>query len=89
MIKKNHGHAVIIASMTSFVSLGGSIDYCCSKASARAFHEGLSQELSLWYDAPKVRTSIFHPSWGQRFRPQGRTYFNWQYFATNTRAVKC
>lgn len=63
MIRKNHGHVVTIASLTSFVSLGGSIDYCCSKASALAFHEGLGQELSLWYDAPKVRTSIFHPSW--------------------------
>lgn len=63
MIRKNHGHVVTIASMTSFVSLGGSIDYCCSKASALAFHEGLSQELNLWYNARKVRTSIFHPSW--------------------------
>ncbi|EEA26094.1 hypothetical protein TMatcc_005655 [Talaromyces marneffei ATCC 18224] len=63
MIKKNHGHVVTIASVASFLGLGGSIDYCCSKASALAFHEGLSQELSLWYNAPKVRTSIIHPSW--------------------------
>ena len=63
MIQNNHGHIVTIASVTSFVGLGGWVDYCCSKASALAFHEGLSQELSLWYDAPKVRTSIFHPAW--------------------------
>ncbi|GAM35749.1 short-chain dehydrogenase [Talaromyces pinophilus] len=58
-----HGRVVAIASMTSLMSLGRSIDYCCSKASALAFHEGLRQELSIWYDAPKVRTSIFLPSW--------------------------
>lgn len=63
MIRNNHGHIVTIASVASFVGLGGSVDYCCSKASALAFHEGLGQELSLWYDAPKVRTSIFHPAW--------------------------
>lgn len=63
MIRNNHGYIVTIASVVSFVGLGGWIDYCCSKASALAFHEGLSQELSLWYDAPKVRTSIFHPAW--------------------------
>jgi short-subunit dehydrogenase len=63
MIRNNHGHVVTIASMASFVGLGGSMDYCCSKASALAFYEGLSQELSLWYNAPKVRNSIFHPSW--------------------------
>lgn len=63
MIKKNHGHVVTIASMASFMGLGGMIDYSCSKVSALAFHEGLSQELGLWYNAPKVRTSIIHPGW--------------------------
>ncbi|KAF3395528.1 putative oxidoreductase EphD [Talaromyces pinophilus] len=53
-----HGRVVAIASMTSLVSLGRSIDYCCSKASALAFHEGLRQELSIWYDAPKVCTPM-------------------------------
>ncbi|KUL89958.1 hypothetical protein ZTR_02977 [Talaromyces verruculosus] len=63
MIQRYHGRVVAIASMTSLVSLGRSIDYCCSKASALTFHEGLRQELSIWYDAPEVQTSIFHPSW--------------------------
>ena len=62
MIQKYHGRVVAIASMTSLVSLGRSIDYCCSKASALTFHEGPRQELSIWYHAPKVRSSIFHPS---------------------------
>ena len=56
MVKKNHGHVITIASMASFVALGEMVDYCCTKASALAFHEGLSQELKYWYQAPKVRT---------------------------------
>lgn len=57
MVKNNHGHVVTIASMASFLALGEMVDYCCSKASALAFHEGLGQELKYWYNAPKVRTS--------------------------------
>ncbi|EXJ59514.1 uncharacterized protein A1O5_12139 [Cladophialophora psammophila CBS 110553] len=63
MIRKNHGHIVTVASMASFVTAGNMISYACSKASALAFHEGLAQELRYWYDAPKVRTSVVHPSW--------------------------
>ncbi|KAF3387464.1 Short-chain dehydrogenase/reductase [Penicillium rolfsii] len=63
MIKANHGHVVTIASMASFVALGEMADYCCSKASALAFHESLRQELKSWYHAPGVRTSIVHPMW--------------------------
>lgn len=57
MINNNHGHVVTIASMASFLALGEMVDYCCSKASALAFHEGLGQELKYWYKAPRVRTS--------------------------------
>ncbi|KAJ5799081.1 uncharacterized protein N7518_001149 [Penicillium psychrosexuale] len=63
MVKANHGHVVTIASMASFVALGEMVDYCCTKASALAFHEGLRQELKYWYNAPSVRTSIIHPAW--------------------------
>lgn len=56
MVRANHGHVVTIASMASFVALGEMTDYCCSKASALAFHESLRQELKYWYNAPKVRT---------------------------------
>ncbi|CAI7669091.1 unnamed protein product [Penicillium viridicatum] len=63
MVKANHGHVVTIASMASFVALGEMVDYCCSKVSALAFHEGLRQELKYWYNAPNVRTSIIHPMW--------------------------
>ncbi|KAJ6104940.1 hypothetical protein N7486_003629 [Penicillium sp. IBT 16267x] len=63
MIRANHGHVVTLASMASFVALGEIADYCCTKASALAFHESLRQELRLYYKAPKVRTSIIHPFW--------------------------
>ncbi|OAX79598.1 hypothetical protein ACJ72_06079 [Emergomyces africanus] len=63
MIRENHGHVITIASMASFVALGEMADYSGSKASALAFHESLSQELRLWYNAKKVRTSIIHPLW--------------------------
>lgn len=57
MIAKNHGHIITIASMASFIGLGDMVEYSCTKASALAFHEGLRQELRLWYKAPKVRTT--------------------------------
>ena len=57
MIKKNHGHVVTIASMASFVVIPQSVDYACTKASALAFHEGLSVELRVRYNAPNVRTT--------------------------------
>ncbi|KAJ5587994.1 uncharacterized protein N7459_003759 [Penicillium hispanicum] len=63
MIRANHGHVITIASMASFVALGEMADYCCSKASALAFHETLRQELRSWYNAPNVRTSVVHPMW--------------------------
>ncbi|PWY74995.1 NAD(P)-binding protein, partial [Aspergillus heteromorphus CBS 117.55] len=63
MIEKNHGHVVTVASMASFVALGEMVDYCCSKASALAFHEGLGQELKHWYKATGVKTSVIHPLW--------------------------
>lgn len=32
------------------------VDYACTKASALAFHDGLSQEIQHWYGATKIRT---------------------------------
>src|ERR1700712_2102913 len=57
MAKKNHGHIVTIASMASYVVHAQNVDYCCTKASAVAFHEGLSSELRARYNAPNVRTT--------------------------------
>ncbi|TQN70970.1 Dehydrogenase RED2 [Colletotrichum shisoi] len=63
MIRNNHGHVVNIASMASFVTGANNVDYACSKAGTLALHEGLTQELRHRYKAPKVRTSIVHPSY--------------------------
>ncbi|KAJ5885739.1 hypothetical protein N7504_011575 [Penicillium tannophilum] len=63
MIRENRGHVITVASVASFVAVGEMVDYCCSKASALVFHEGLRQELKYWYNAPNVRTSIVHPLW--------------------------
>ncbi|KAL2843456.1 hypothetical protein BJX68DRAFT_270187 [Aspergillus pseudodeflectus] len=60
-----HGHIVTIASMASFVGLGGMADYACSKAAALAFHESLTQEIRHSYGSKRVRTSIIHPMWVQ------------------------
>jgi len=40
MIKNKKGHIVTIASMASFTSVAGMAEYCATKASALAFHEG-------------------------------------------------
>lgn len=56
IIHANRGHVVTVASAASFVAVGEMVDYCCSKASALAFHEGLRQELKYWHRAPNVRT---------------------------------
>ncbi|KIW83625.1 hypothetical protein Z517_02871 [Fonsecaea pedrosoi CBS 271.37] len=65
MILENHGHIVTVASMASFAAMAGAVDYCCSKAAALAFHEGLAQEIRHYYKAPRVRTSIIHSFWVQ------------------------
>ncbi|KHJ33899.1 putative short-chain dehydrogenase reductase [Erysiphe necator] len=63
MVRKNHGHVVTIASMASYVVHALNVDYCCTKASALVFHEGLSSELKNIYDAPNIRTTTINPAW--------------------------
>jgi short-subunit dehydrogenase len=57
MIEKSHGHVVTMASLASFMVHASNVDYCCTKAGALAFHEGLAQELKYRYGADKVRTT--------------------------------
>jgi short-subunit dehydrogenase len=40
MITKNKGHIVTVASIASFISVAGMVDYCSTKAGVLAFHEG-------------------------------------------------
>lgn len=56
MVEKDHGHIITVASLASFVSFVGCVDYSCSKASALAFHEGLTQEIRHIYGSRNVRT---------------------------------
>ncbi|KAJ5715444.1 uncharacterized protein N7483_012625 [Penicillium malachiteum] len=73
MVRRNKGHVVTMASIASFVAVGEMVDYCCSKASILAFHEGLTQELKHFYNAPNVRTTIVHPLWVQTPMVKGFT----------------
>ncbi|KAL5120985.1 hypothetical protein ACEQ8H_001173 [Pleosporales sp. CAS-2024a] len=58
MIAKDHGMVVTVASLAGFVTAPALVDYAASKASAVAFHEGLSAELVTHYKAPKIRTVL-------------------------------
>lgn len=62
MIAADHGHIVTIASMASFTTLAGNVDYCASKAAILAFHDGLRSELSLYHSAKRVRTRYVESS---------------------------
>ncbi|KAJ6023841.1 hypothetical protein N7540_004638 [Penicillium herquei] len=73
MVRHNKGHVITMASIASFVAVGEMVDYCCSKASILAFHEGLTQELKHFYHAPNVRTTIVHPLWVQTPMVKGFT----------------
>ncbi|KAF2403863.1 NAD(P)-binding protein [Trichodelitschia bisporula] len=61
MVQVNKGHVVTTASMASFVSCPGLVDYSATKAGVLALHEGLTSELKHRYKAPHVRTSSVHP----------------------------
>ena len=65
MIASKKGHIVTIASMASFVTAAGLVDYCASKAGALALHEGLGQELKHRFSAPEIKTSIVQPTYVQ------------------------
>ncbi|CAK7228650.1 hypothetical protein SBRCBS47491_006979 [Sporothrix bragantina] len=61
MIRRGHGHIVLMASMASFVTIVGNVDYSATKAGLLAFYEGLTQELKHSYGAPNIRTTVVHP----------------------------
>ncbi|KAH8808497.1 hypothetical protein F5884DRAFT_792437 [Xylogone sp. PMI_703] len=63
MIKKNHGHVITMASAAAYISVAQMVDYSCTKASALAFHEGLSSELKYIYKADQVKTTVITPMW--------------------------
>ncbi|KIW11019.1 hypothetical protein PV08_10318 [Exophiala spinifera] len=62
MIQKDHGHIVTVASLAAHVPRTANVTYASSKAAALAFHEGLGQELAVYYGAKRVRTTVVLPS---------------------------
>lgn len=58
MVKRDHGMVVTIASLAAFITVPNMVDYASTKAAATCFHEGLSAELKMRYNAPRVRTIL-------------------------------
>lgn len=61
-MKNNHGHLLIVASVTGHISTARSVDYCASKAAAIAIYEGLHTEIKHVHGSPAVRISCISPS---------------------------
>ena len=40
MLEARKGHIVTIASMASFITAPGMVDYCCTKVAALYLHDG-------------------------------------------------
>ncbi|KAI9743695.1 MAG: hypothetical protein M1818_003011 [Claussenomyces sp. TS43310] len=62
MAARNHGHFLIIASQTGFLSTAGIVDYSATKAASLGIYEGLQTEMKHFYKAPAVRISCISPS---------------------------
>ncbi|KIX09017.1 uncharacterized protein Z518_00095 [Rhinocladiella mackenziei CBS 650.93] len=64
MLKARKGHIVTIASMASFFSNPGLVDYSCTKVGALYLHEGLRAELRGHHEnGDCIQTTCVHPSW--------------------------
>jgi all-trans-retinol dehydrogenase (NAD+) len=64
--KYDQGHIVTIASMASFVSAPGLVDYCVSKIGALYLTEGIRAECLARYPGGEgICTTSIHPSWHQ------------------------
>ncbi|QIW97372.1 hypothetical protein AMS68_002890 [Peltaster fructicola] len=63
MIKAKKGHIISTASMASYTTCAGMVDYCVTKAGAQAFTDGLNQEIKWRYKAPWIQVSSINPYW--------------------------
>lgn len=61
MAANNHGHFLIIASQTGFLTNAGIVDYSATKAAAISIYEGIQTEMKHFYKAPAVRISCISP----------------------------
>ena len=60
MIKGKKGHIIAIASMASYTSVAGMVDYCVTKAGVMSFHEGahLTRPLNTKVDSSEAITGL-------------------------------
>src|ERR1700761_1774026 len=66
MLSSRKGHIVTLASLASYVSTPGLVDYCASKAAVLALHEGLTSELHHRYPNGKtINTTSIHPTFAR------------------------
>ncbi|GME26202.1 Short-chain dehydrogenase/reductase SDR [Neofusicoccum parvum] len=67
MLSQKKGHIVTVASMASYYSCAGLVNYCASKHAVLSLHEGLNVELRNRYGpaGKNIVTSIVHPMWAQ------------------------
>ena len=64
MLRMRKGHVVTMASMASFTSIPGLVEYCVSKIGALYLNDGLRAEcLSRYPGGEGIRTTSVHPSW--------------------------
>ncbi|KAI9691407.1 MAG: hypothetical protein M1820_009679 [Bogoriella megaspora] len=61
MVRRNHGHFLIIASQTAHSATAHLVDYSASKSAVLAIYEGLHTELKHVHKAPAVRVSCVSP----------------------------
>lgn len=60
MIAGKKGHIISTASIASFFSVAGIVDYYTTKVGLLAFYEGLIQELKYPYNCPKIKTTVIY-----------------------------
>ncbi|KAL0257137.1 hypothetical protein SLS55_007947 [Diplodia seriata] len=67
MLAQKKGHIITVASMASYYTPSGIVNYAASKAAVLSLHEGLNVELRHRYGpaGKHIITSIIHPSWTQ------------------------
>ncbi|OJD36288.1 short-chain dehydrogenase reductase 2 [Diplodia corticola] len=67
MLAQKKGHIVTVASLASYYTPSGIVNYAASKAAVLSLHEGLNVELRHRYGpaGKHIITSIIHPTWTQ------------------------
>ncbi|OKL60724.1 hypothetical protein UA08_04435 [Talaromyces atroroseus] len=67
MVSHNHGMVVTVSSQGGNCTTPGMTAYCATKAATIGLHEGLTSELAIRYNAPRVRTVLVTPAFAKTF----------------------